>query len=176
MRVFIGIDPGVGDPPGGMVVISDDPARGVDLYPWVTAKTMWERFRELTLDGITAVIEQVTRPRKLVENAGVWKGLLTAAGVPFKEVTPKTWQKHYGQFPKDKKLRKQRLLEIAQQRYPDVDIPLNLADAVLLADYAREQAMVDMLGYRLEDPDEITYGAALKLEALNWAQWRGGEN
>ena len=140
MRVFIGIDPGCGSPPGGIVEIS---TRGVYRYPWTTAKNMWEIVRGLAAisDNCRAVIEMVTRPRKLVENAGVWKGLLTAAGIPFKEVAPKTWQKHFsGQLPKDRKLRKQRLLEIAQQRYPDVDIPLNLADAVLLADYAREVA------------------------------------
>ncbi len=137
MRVWIGIDPGCGDPPGGIAII-DDLVLGVELYPWETAKAMWERLRDCCSSFV--VIEQVTRPRKLVDNAGVWKGLLTAAGIPFKEVAPKTWQKHYGQLPADRKLRKQRLLEIAQQRYPDVAIPLNLADALLLADYAREVA------------------------------------
>lgn len=34
------------------------------------------------------------------------------------------------------------------------------------------QAMVDMLGLRLEDPDERTFSADLKLDALNWAQLR----
>ncbi len=32
------------------------------------------------------------------------------------------------------------------------------------------QEMVDMLGLRLEDSEEDTFGAALKLQALNWAQ------
>ena len=32
------------------------------------------------------------------------------------------------------------------------------------------QEMVDMLGLRLEDEEEDTFGAALKLESLNWAQ------
>ncbi len=32
------------------------------------------------------------------------------------------------------------------------------------------QEMVDMLGLRLEDENEDTFGAALKLKALNWAQ------
>ncbi len=140
MRVWIGIDPGVGDPPGGIARIS---AQGVvKVYPWETAKNMWGILESIISEGYYgfAVIEQVTRPRKLVENAGVWKGLLTAAEIPFKEVAPKTWQKHYGQLPKDRKLRKQRLLEITQQRYPDVDIPLEMADAVLLVDYAREVA------------------------------------
>ncbi len=34
------------------------------------------------------------------------------------------------------------------------------------------QAMVDMLGLRLEDPDEAIFSASLKLSALNWAQLR----
>ena len=32
------------------------------------------------------------------------------------------------------------------------------------------QEMVDMLGLRLEDEEEDTFGAALKLDSLNWAQ------
>jgi crossover junction endodeoxyribonuclease RuvC len=70
---------------------------------------------------------------------GLWRGLLSMAGVPYKLVAPQTWKKYHGLLGADKEA--SRLL--ALQSYPQLAPVLGRkkdhgrAEALLLADFAR---------------------------------------
>ena len=133
--IYLGIDPGVN---GTAVMLWND-----DVFVY-KASTVRDAYDALNLGqstkDILAVIEKVTRPTKLTRNAGEWVGLLTALGIPFKEIPPKKWQKHFGTFAKEKTRRKNQLKQIAQQLHPQIKWIHKTADAYLLAVYAREVA------------------------------------
>ena len=73
------------------------------------------------------------------EGYGKWLGILAAHKIPYTQVTPKKWQKHYGALSKEKKERKNQLKHLAQQRFPEIKITLATADAILLANYLKEK-------------------------------------
>jgi len=141
MNIIFGIDPGKN---GAAVRLYGDI---VNAKEWTTTKDAWEFLKRVSYPPIItkgckvfAVLEKVTRPGKLVGNAGEWRGMLTALGIPFKEVTPQIWQRHFGVFPKARPARKNALKQKAQQLYPNLDITLQMADALLLAVYAKDVA------------------------------------
>jgi crossover junction endodeoxyribonuclease RuvC len=72
------------------------------------------------------------------KNYGTWLGILSALKIPHKEEAPQKWMKHFGSMPKEKKDRKNHLKRLAQQRYPNEKITLNIADAVMIALYNYE--------------------------------------
>ena len=69
------------------------------------------------------------------------RGLLTAGDITFREVLPQEWQKHFG-VARSKGMSdnqwKNVLKALALERYPEEHITLATADAVLLAQYAKE--------------------------------------
>lgn len=76
--------------------------------------------------------------RKLSENFGYWKGVLTALEVPFELVDARIWQAVCGirkQSKYDYADGKQLLWNRAKQLYPDTNIFKYAADAVLIAHY-----------------------------------------
>jgi hypothetical protein len=72
---------------------------------------------------------------------GALRMALTAAGIPFDEVTPQRWQKTLGVTPREKgepkSSFKARLKTKAQSLFPRTSITLKTADALLLAEYCR---------------------------------------
>lgn len=140
MKIYLGVDPGKNG--AGCQIFGDTTL----FKQWSTTLDAYEWLKWSTCGPIVAphkafaVIEKVTRPAKLVGNAGEWRGLLTALHIPFKEVTPQVWQKYFGVFPKEKRARKNALKQKAQQLYPDLDVTLQTADALLIAEYAKEVA------------------------------------
>lgn len=149
MKYFIGIDPGI---TGGMCII-DEAGRLLSLvtcpktlaYQWDALTTM-RMYQEKYNTAVQCVIEAVhSMPKQGVKsvwtfsgNYHAWLMALVAAEIPYRQVTPHTWQKTMGAMPKDKKLRKHRLLHLAQQQFPAIKITLALADAVLIAAYTRD--------------------------------------
>ncbi len=144
-RVFIGIDPGIN---GGIAFIYND-SYSVKQCP----NTVQEMANELiTLKDMGpnlpmhCIIERVhsfpgNSARSMFtfgSNYGQWLGILATLKIPYKEVTPHAWMRHYGKMPKDKKDRKNHIKHLAQQRYPDVKITLATSDAMLIANYLRE--------------------------------------
>ena len=146
-RVFIGIDPGK---TGGIAVIFND-KYCVKQCP----NTVAEMADELILLNDNdmapdiskyAIIEQVhsfpgNSGRSMFtfgQGYGQWLGILSTLKIPYIQVTPHKWMKHYPAVPKNKKDRKNHLKHLAQQRFPDVKITLATADAMLLANYLRE--------------------------------------
>jgi hypothetical protein len=118
-----------------------------------TERGVWEWFRTLAgLVQVYAVIEKVhSMPSQGVsssftfgKNYGFLRGCLTAAGIPFEEVTPQVWMKALGVPPrrvgKKQKAKKKgkwvvqeiggeskaeyklRLLSIAQQKFPQLPL------------------------------------------------------
>ena len=67
-------------------------------------------------------------------NYGQWLGILAGSMIPYTQVTPQVWMKHYKSMPKDKTARKNHLKHLAQQRYPKHRVTLKTADAILLAE------------------------------------------
>ena len=132
--IYLGVDPGLKGA-GVMITASGN----VLVQPWTTTKDVCD-WLETFIDGSTyAVVEKVTRPTKLTRNAGEWIGMLTALKIPFVEVSPVKWQKHFGTFAKERTRRKNQLKQIAQQLHPQIKWTHVTADAYLLAVYGRQQ-------------------------------------
>ena len=139
-NLFIGIDPGssggVCATTGRLSVCHKTPGTVADM-----AKLM------------LTILDLNTRPMVVIEavhsmpgnsgrsmftfgtNYGQWLGILASLHIPYIQVTPHSWMKTFGAMPKAKKDRKHHLRHLAQQRYPDLDITLATADAVLIAHY-----------------------------------------
>ena len=72
-------------------------------------------------------------------NLGQWEGILASYELDKETVAPKTWQNHYDvPIIKNKYERKRWLKEIAQTMFPDIRVTLNICDALLIANYAKE--------------------------------------
>ena len=144
-KLYIRIDPGKS---GGVAIIFMD-----KLYVNKCPGTIHDMVEEISVPidmmdspRAKAVIEFVhSMPGQGVksmftfgQNYGTWLGILASLKIPYDIVRPVKWMQHYGSMPKDKKDRKNRLKQLAQQAYPDHRITLATADAVLMAMYARD--------------------------------------
>lgn len=144
-KIYIGIDPGVG---GGIAFLNGDELNVKncpdDEFGMAEEISMCKDIADGT--PIMACIEMVhSMPRqgvastfKFGKNYGQWLGILAAHKIPFIDVSPYKWQKHFGTQPKDKGDRKRNLKRIAQQRYPDVKVTLKTADAILICKYIQD--------------------------------------
>jgi crossover junction endodeoxyribonuclease RuvC len=141
---YIGIDPGNS---GGIAI----------LYPAHCGQPGWEvthKFKDATerdvwdmlagLDPAFAVIEAVhSSPQMGVVSSftfgksyGFLRGILTATGIPFDEVSPQKWQKAMGCLTKgDKNVSKAK----AQQLFPHLKVTHAIADALLIAEFCRRE-------------------------------------
>jgi len=68
-------------------------------------------------------------------HCGSLEGLMVGMGLPYTQVSPQRWQKSMGALPKDKALRKRKIKEIMQARYPHLKITLATADALGILTY-----------------------------------------
>lgn len=72
---------------------------------------------------------------KLGYGYGIVTGTIEALNIPTIHIRPKQWMDHYD-LPKDKKDRKNKLKQIAQDLYPNHKVRLWNSDAICLAHYA----------------------------------------
>lgn len=157
---YLGIDPGLS---GGLAIISTDGIAQAFRMPRTEpdiARLFEQRIKPA---GISfCIIEAVhSFPGQGVSssftfgrNAGLLIGLLLAHKIPFEEIQPRAWQKALGIPPRVKKPRKpkpfmnypaeetqsewkNRLKIKAQQLFPEVDVTLYTADALLIAETAK---------------------------------------
>lgn len=138
-RFYLGVDPGT----SGAMALVDFHGMHVDTVKLKeTQHDVWEWLDEHRSGIGFAVLEKVhSMPRqgvassfKFGESFGFCQGMLTAAGIRFELVTPQKWQKAMGCMSKgDKNVTKSR----AQQLFPGTKITHAIADALLLADFAR---------------------------------------
>ena len=145
--IYVGIDPGVS---GGRVAISPDNQVLVHTKCPDTVHDMVEELKVplemMAIPKSRAVIELVhSMPGNGVksmftfgQNYGTWLGIMAALKIPYDIVPPGKWMKHYGAMPKDKKARKNKLKQLAQQSWPTHRITLATADAVLIAMYCKD--------------------------------------
>ena len=142
MKLHIGIDPGLS---GGIAFI---PASG---EPWAhkmpeTDRDLIDLLRDsINLFDARATLEFVSSsPQMGVKSAftfgegyGRLQMALTALGVPYERVRPQAWQKAMGCLTKgDKNVSKRR----AQELCPAIKVAHSIADALLIAEYARRAA------------------------------------
>lgn len=144
---YIGVDPGMG---GGLASIAAEGANGIPMPQ--TERDVWEWFHWWeSRQRPFAVIEKVhAMPSNGVSGMfkfgmsyGSLRMALVAAGIPFEEVTPQTWQKGIGIVKRGKDESgtdwKNRLKGKAQQLFPGEKVTLATADALLIAEYCRRK-------------------------------------
>lgn len=143
--VYIGVDPGK---TGGlvaiypsMVVTSKMPATELDIWEWFSLDPEVKP---------VAVIERVhtgypgsnkSAVAKLWGSYTALRMALIGQEIPFEDVTPRAWQKALGIPPRGKTESKtqwkNRLKAKAQQLFPKIKVTLDVADALLIAEYCR---------------------------------------
>lgn len=146
VKMFIGIDPGKH---GGIAVLSSDggvidvvkmPCTAVDLYEYLSRYSgdsfcVLERVGGMPGNGGSAMFN-------FGKGFGHLEMALLSLCIPFDEITPNKWEKHYqlgssGKFSKTEW--KNRLKSKAQQLFPGLGkkVTLDTCDALLLAEYGR---------------------------------------
>ena len=144
-KKVIGIDPGKG---GGVAILTD---KTIQVHPCprevkVMAILIGMCLKDVAPYRVKVFLEKVwafpTDGRAgsftFGCNYGQWLGILAVLRIPYIEVIPNKWMKHYGSMPKERKDRKNHIKHLAQQRYPDVKITLATSDAMLIAHYLKE--------------------------------------
>lgn len=141
--IVIGIDPGKN---GGIAFIDTDLAMrdGTTAVKMpATEADVWEVLRQYGGDDFAVVEKVASSPQMGVTSAftfgkgyGVLLGCLTAAGIPFEEVSPQKWQKAMNCLTHgDKNVTKRK----AQQMFPWLKVTHATADALLIAYYGAKQ-------------------------------------
>lgn len=134
---WMGVDPGVS---GGLVWITD--GRVVAAKMGESEAETWEWFERMGPLTVSAVVEKVgAMPKQGVSSTftfgksyGIVLGCLAAARIPYELVRPAVWQKQMMCLSGgDKRVTKQK----AEQLYPEVKVVHWMADALLIATYAR---------------------------------------
>lgn len=149
---IIGIDPGVQS--GGIAIFTNGK---MEAYPIPEGYTeIFDFLRELRNRDITeeviAVLEDVGKgipgqsskaTATFARHNGHLEMALYALGIRSEKVTPQKWQKFYSNTignskGKTKTEWKNILKNEAKRRYPELNITLKTADAVLIAEYGRK--------------------------------------
>ena len=162
-KVYLGIDPGAS---GGLAALwawgtecctSPMPETETDTWDWL--RTKWGKYEAnpsvATVNIVQrfAIIEKVhampgngvSGMFKFGQNYGFLRACLIAAGIPFEDVDPRTWQKALGissrktRSGETKTQWKNRLKAKAQQLFPSEKVTLATADALLIAEYCRRK-------------------------------------
>jgi hypothetical protein len=155
-KIVLGIDPGQ---KGGFALIEDGNPR---LFPMPDSESLIARFFEVRLKPLkinTCVIERVhTMPGqgvassgKFMRGVGFLHACLLLCHIDFVEMDPRSWQKALGikprirspqgknkafinfDIPESDTQWKERLRQSALAIFPGFDIPIDVADALLIA-------------------------------------------
>lgn len=109
--------------------ISDYIAESKENYDVV--KCIIENVHSMPKQGVSSSF-------KFGESKGFLRGLIVAHKIPFEEVSPQKWMKHFSLSGKgfdSKTEHKNNLKNYAQRLYPNTKMTLAICDAVLLAHY-----------------------------------------
>jgi hypothetical protein len=140
----IGIDPGAG---GGIAWIDEDGTASAVPMP-KTDRDIWELLAGLEDHGTFAMLECVrSSPQMGVVSSfsfgrsyGQLRMALTAAKIPYEEVTPGVWQRDMKCSKRGNKTQTQHknaLKRRAQELFPELKITHATADALLIAEHCR---------------------------------------
>lgn len=136
----MGVDPGKS---GAMALIDGEGEHVSTFKLKETPRDVWDWLKEFrdsvsycVLEKVNAMPKQgVSSSFKFGENFGFCQGLLIASEIRFELSRPQRWQKSLGCLTRgDKNVTKER----AQQMFPEVKITHALADALLIAEFARK--------------------------------------
>lgn len=149
----MGIDPGASGGIAHLVEVSTVKGSAWEMDNAVPMPKTERDVVDIIQSGVVhfAVIEQVggytgegqpgSAMFKFGYGAGIIKGAVLAAKIPFEMATPQKWQKALGivgrKKTESKTQWKNRLKQKAQELFPDVKVTLATADALLIAEYAR---------------------------------------
>lgn len=146
-RLFIGIDPGQS---GGIAIRDDNGLVETYAFTAMTERDIAELLSDLKArsDSPLAMVESVhSFPGQGVSSTftfgqsyGFLRGLLAGLGIAFEQVSPGKWQKEMGCPVRGKgtKTEKKNATKArAQQLFPQVRLTHAVADALLIAEYAR---------------------------------------
>lgn len=140
---IIGIDPGKS---GSLIVIKEDGGIFYRKAP-ETPKDVLTLLRMFSKNSYCFIEKVHGMPAmsgggmfRFGENFGWWVMAIQATGIPVELVTPQTWMKYY-QFGTKGDMTgtqwKNKLRAKAQQMYPNLNVTLQMADALLIAEYGR---------------------------------------
>lgn len=143
MKAFLGLDPGAS---GGISIIANGhptysvkmPDTERDILETILGLKRW-----MDLEVVAALEQVHSMPGQGVASSfkfgmgyGGLKMALIAAGIPFRNVTPQTWQKALQCLTKgDKNVSKRR----AQELFPSIKVNHYIADSLLIAEWLRRQ-------------------------------------
>lgn len=161
-KLYLGIDPGES---GGLAVVSNNrdrelyytsmPTTEWDIWKWISDANSVNtpdgplRIQDCCIEKVHAFPGQgVTSMFTFGVGYGGLRMALISAQIPFQEVQPRTWQKHFGISPRKKAEAKpafkERLRGKCQQLFPSLDVWNNtlgiqrsVCDAILIAEYVR---------------------------------------
>ncbi len=158
MKAYIGIDPGSSS--GCIAVIYLDDKGNITETETIefakhTTKEWFKKLEAVTRKGYIetlrpteclAILEKVhgmpdmgvASVSVFMKNVGHIEMALLALEIPFKEVTPQCWMKHYGMKKEKDESKpdwKRRLRERLQRIMPEFKVTNNTADAMLIAYY-----------------------------------------
>ena len=153
MRCYIGIDPGSSSGCIAIIYLGENGNIASTETIEFAKHTTKEWLDKLRIAATTyrgeclAVLEKVhgmpdmgvTSVSVFMKNVGHIEMALLALEIPFKEVTPQAWMKHYNmkkEKTESKPQWKQRLRERLQRLMPEFRVTNNTADAMLIAYYA----------------------------------------
>lgn len=144
MKLSIGIDPGMS---GGVGFVPEHGEAWAEKMP-ETLRDLWDLLSPFgsidsdyqavaTLEKVHSMPGQgVSSSFKFGQGFGQLEMALTAAKIPFHYARPQAWQKHMQCLTGgDKNVSKQR----AQQLFPHLKIIHATADALLIAEYGKQQ-------------------------------------
>ena len=148
---YLGIDPGNSSGAIGIIsCVGGETLKSTIEFSKYTTKDWFEELRDYSSEyPCVAVLEKVhgmpgmnvSAVSSFIKNVGHIEMALIALNIPFKEVTPQAWMKHYNlkrEKDESKVEWKRRLREHLQRIMPDFKITNNTADAMLLANYCKE--------------------------------------
>jgi len=156
--LYIGIDPGAS---GGIAYVDrDEDQKACAVKMPATERDTWDEMCPHDGDYVFIAIEKVGPSRgdyrdkkrkqgvssafKFGVNYGLLRGFVISLGVRWDDVSPQKWQREFGLvFPKAMNLtpteKKNRHKAKAQQLFPHLKITHAIADALLIAEWARRQ-------------------------------------
>lgn len=148
-KIIIGIDPGAN---GGVCFMARERA---DAFAMKSLSELKSALAELKRKGPPpkAFLEEVggfigkAQPGSAMfrfgRSMGEIVGLLTGIEIPFETVRPQVWQRGLPGLAKLKGVeRKRALKEIATQRHPELAPTLKTCDAILIAEYGKNQERI----------------------------------
>lgn len=143
MKIFLGIDPGQS---GGIARLNEVSTSPVVAWSMPsTERDIWDLLRDATClspqDSFCYIEKVHSMPKqgvvssfKFGKNYGTLRMALVALSIPFDEVPPQTWMKYLGCMSGGDK---NRTKAKAQQLFPELKVTHAIADALLIAEFAR---------------------------------------